>query len=254
MKQAFESTFRVPFSSLLFIPALLLLMWMELVLITMLVYQFTRDSFINRSQLSLLLPVVMIGFGIWTSYQAFRQNQNRFEQRMNCSIRPILPTDEAFLWEMLYRSLNPATSNQTVISFLRGVGEPPEINHYLENWGRSNDYGVVAIDQSNRQLMGAAWFRLLTGGEKGYGYVSDRTPELVMAVAPKYQDIEIEMRLLIHLLAVAKKRFSSVSFRVSPQKRGWRSYQLLGFRVISKTRTSVVMQKDLHTEQSLSLK
>ena len=55
------------------------------------------------------------------------------------------------------------------------------VYRYVANWGRRGDAGFVAFDGLNPY--GAAWYRLFTEKEPGFGFVDERAPELTIAVA-----------------------------------------------------------------------
>lgn len=194
---------------------------------------------------SLSVLYIFVLFYLWRFYRLLQQWQEHIKGRKSYSIRPIVPTDEGFLWEILYQSFYPFPSKA---SKLQRMPETFPISQYLKDWGKPDDCGFIAIDTRTRQPIGAAWFRLLTGDEKGYGYVDDRTPELMIAIHPEYQHLAIELCLLNHLLLAAKKRFESLSVQVSPGKPGWSSCPILGFKIVGETGTSQTLQKDLRTE------
>ena len=51
----------------------------------------------------------------------------------------------------------------------------PELARYLQDWGRPGDTAVLAIDLDGDVRLGAAWYRLMTSEEPGYGFVDDGT-------------------------------------------------------------------------------
>ncbi len=63
----------------------------------------------------------------------------------------------------------------------------PELARYLEGWGRQGDTAVLAVDLDGGRRLGAAWYRLMTSEEPGYGYVDDSTPEIALAVVPDHR-------------------------------------------------------------------
>jgi hypothetical protein len=100
------------------------------------------------------------------------------------TMRLLEPSDEAILNEMLYHAI-----------FVPTGGKPPhpdvvntlELKKYVEGFGQAGDVGYVAFKCS--ESIGAAWLRLWTRENKGYGYVNDETPELTVAVVPTWAGV-----------------------------------------------------------------
>lgn len=155
-------------------------------------------------------------------------------------IRPLTPTDEPFLWEMLYLAIY-VPPGETPPD--RDIVHRPEIARYARNWGRPDDGGFFAIDAANQKPIGAAWLRLLTGENMGYGYVDDATPELTIAVLPEYRGKGVGTRLLTCLLDAAQTRYPSVSLSVSADNPALRLYRRMGFEVVTRSGLSVTMRK-----------
>jgi ribosomal protein S18 acetylase RimI-like enzyme len=160
---------------------------------------------------------------------------------VNWVIRAVAPSDEAFLWEMLYQAIHVPPGAETSS---RDVLLQPEIRRYMDNWGQPDDLGFVAVNPASSNLAGAAWLRLLTGAKKGYGYVDDATPELTVAVLPEFRGRGVGTRLLNHLLETAQNRYPSVSLSVSPGNPALRLYQRLGFETIGMCGASQVMKRE----------
>lgn len=157
---------------------------------------------------------------------------------MSYLIRPIVSSDEFFLWEMLYQAICVPPGIEPPG---RDILRRPEIERYLRGWGRTHDFGLVAVDATTSMRIGAAWWRLLTGGEKGYGYIDDETPELTVAVVPKRRQ-GVGTQLLGQLIDVVQHRCLSLSLSVSPANPGARLYQRLGFEIVGTCGTSIVMK------------
>ena len=51
----------------------------------------------------------------------------------------------------------------------------PKLTGYLESWGRPDDTAVLDVDVECGGKWGAAWHRLVTSEEPGYGFVDDYT-------------------------------------------------------------------------------
>jgi len=95
--------------------------------------------------------------------------------------RSLTPADEALLRDYLYLAVFVPPGEPPLP---RGIVELPEIARYVDGWGRDGDQGVLALDRDNGRDLGAAWLRLWTKGDTGYGFVDYKTPELSMAVRP----------------------------------------------------------------------
>jgi GNAT superfamily N-acetyltransferase len=61
----------------------------------------------------------------------------------------------------------------------------PELAHYVTDWMRPGDAGVIAIEEGIPA--GAAWWRHFSSVGPGYGYVADDVPELGMAVLEPFR-------------------------------------------------------------------
>jgi dimethylargininase len=160
---------------------------------------------------------------------------------LEITIRPILPTDVSFLWEMLYQAIYipPGESNPQ-----RDILQRPELARYVRNWGRVGDLGFLAIDLASQKPIGAAWIRLFTAEARGYGYVNDQTPELTVAVLPEYRWVGVGTRLIHELLARVSADYPAVSLSVDPGSPALRFYKHLGFKQVGKSGTSVTMMKE----------
>lgn len=148
---------------------------------------------------------------------------------MDYSIRPLTEQDEPFLWQMLYEAAHlEEEGNLTVQDTMNN----PDLAKYVKDWGRKDDSGFVAILESSNQPVGAAWLRLLTGGNKGYGYVNEQTPELAIAILPQYRNKGIGTQLLTHLLAAAKTSYPSISLSTRATNPAVSLYKRFGWKVL----------------------
>ena len=151
------------------------------------------------------------------------------------SIRPLTAGDEPILWEFIYHAVHvPADQPPPPRD------HPPAGNKSVRRrWGRPEDEGVVAYD--GESPIGAAWLRLLTGTDKGYGYVDDDTPELTIAVAPGHRGQGVGSRMLTALLEGAGSRYPAVSLSVTADNPAGRLYHRLGFVVVREAGSSLTM-------------
>ena len=154
-------------------------------------------------------------------------------------IRPLAQEDAHCLWEMLYQAVHVPEGAEPPS---REIVYSPELAHYVAGWGRDGDIGYLAVDAAGL-LVGAAWLRLLTGADRGYGTVDDATPELSVAVVPDCRGQGIGKRLLSALLDAAADRYDAVSLSVQADNAALRLYRRLGFEVIEDGGTWFTMRK-----------
>jgi ribosomal protein S18 acetylase RimI-like enzyme len=158
-------------------------------------------------------------------------------------IRLLSSSDQAFLWEMLYLSLHVPEGGQP---FAREVLDQPEIRRYVEGWWRPGDLGFAATELSAGEIVGAAWLRVFTEAEPGYGYIDDKTPELAMAVLPHHRGRGVGSALLGQLLELAATVYRSVSLSVSLSNPAVQLYRRMGFEQVSTRGGSLTMIKSLN--------
>jgi GNAT superfamily N-acetyltransferase len=155
-------------------------------------------------------------------------------------IREASSSDEPFLREMLYYSLYVPDG---VDPFDRGITTRPEIAKYVDGWGRSGDLALIAMDAISNESVGAAWMRIFTAPEKGYGYVSDNIPELGIAVLPQNRGHGVGSALLLRLVEMASELYDAVSLSVSADNPARRLYERVGFERVGTCGDSVTMLK-----------
>jgi ribosomal protein S18 acetylase RimI-like enzyme len=157
-------------------------------------------------------------------------------------IRRLTLADEHFLWEMLYIALYVPPGEAP---FPKEIVREPEISKYVRHWGNRGDTGFVAVDASSLLPIGAAWVRVFTAGNKGYGYIDDETPELSIAVLPEFRVKGIGTDLLRHLIEEVRLRHRALSLSVSSDNPALRLYQRLGFVIVARSGSSLTMKKQL---------
>lgn len=158
------------------------------------------------------------------------------------SISPLTKAEAGFLLEMMYHAIYVPEGAEPLP---RSIMKKPEIIRYVENWGRKDDTGFIAIDEVKQCEVGAVWVRLLTGENRGYGYVNDATPELSIAVIPEYRDRGVGTKLLTRLLKEAEGRWESISLSVTLDNPAVRLYRRFGFESVCTSGDSLTMIKRL---------
>jgi len=149
------------------------------------------------------------------------------DETMN--IRPATQHDVGFLKAMLYEAArwDPTWPREP----LEQVIEEPSIRRYHEAWGRPGDSGVLG--ELEGDPVGAAWYRLFTAEQPGFGFVDAQTPELSIGVAPLHRRKGIGGMLLRAAMARARADgFQTLSLSVAADNRARALYQRAGFAKI----------------------
>ena len=100
------------------------------------------------------------------------------------NIRPATKDDAEFLRTMLYEAArwNPDWPRESIEEFL-GRAHAPPLPRGLGARGRRRRRSR----RSTAEPVGAAWYRVFTEEEPGFGFVNEKTPELSIAVAPLHR-------------------------------------------------------------------
>ena len=125
----------------------------------------------------------------------------------------------------------------------RGADELP-VWRYVRGWGRPGDTGLIALEGPNP--VGAAWYRLFTADEPGFGFVDEQTPELTIAVVPSRRARGHGGELLRGLLERARRAgYRAVSLSVEAQSPAVALYERHGFERVEERDGSLVMRATL---------
>jgi ribosomal protein S18 acetylase RimI-like enzyme len=149
------------------------------------------------------------------------------------------PQHEPLLREMLYLAVFvPQGETPPPPSIVA----QPELARYVNSWGRPGDDGVIALAPDSYPI-GAAWLRLWSEDDRGYGFVDVHTPELSVAVRAEFRSHGIGTRLLQEMLRRADETHESVSLSVSVQNPAVRLYERLGFEAVCINEASMTMRR-----------
>lgn len=134
--------------------------------------------------------------------------------------------DQDFLWEaQCHAALLDWKENP-----IATVQSNPILARYVEGWGRVGDIGVMAEHED--KFVGAAWCRLFEKVAPGWGWIDEETPELSVAVLPKFRNNGVGTSLLMRLLEVTGQKYNVTSLAVRSKNPALRLYLRLGFRVL----------------------
>ncbi len=158
------------------------------------------------------------------------------------TIRPTTGEDEPILTDMLHLALYVPPDEPPLT---REALQIPVIARYVRGWGRPGDLGVIAEASEDGTVMGAAWMRLFTEAEPGFGFVGPTTPELAIAVAPDHRGMGLGGTLLDRLEKLARPRYGALSLSVTKTNPAVRLYRRAGFVAVEAHGDSLTMMKRL---------
>lgn len=124
------------------------------------------------------------------------------------TIRLATSTDEPILWQALFEAAHMADEGHTAI---QAAKDRSDLARYVVGWPLPGDLGVIAVDPASDQPVGAAWVRLLTGDQRGYGWVDDTLPELAIGLLPGYRSNGIGTALLTELIRLTQAVHPGIS-------------------------------------------
>jgi GNAT superfamily N-acetyltransferase len=117
------------------------------------------------------------------------------------------------------------------------------VYRYVQNWGRPGDAGVLALDGAHPA--GAAWYRLFTERQPGFGFVDERTPELTLAVVPARRGRGTGREMLTALLDRARvDGYDAISLSAAKEQTSY--YGGFGFQAVHETPYAVTMRLPLN--------
>lgn len=138
---------------------------------------------------------------------------------------------------MLYQAIFVA--DKTIV-LPREIIEEPELRIYIQDFGKTGDYCLVA-EQSGK-LLGAIWVRFINA----YGFVDNETPELSMAVLEEHRGNGIGEKLLSAMIERLKdKQLKQVSLSVDRENYAYGFYIKHGFANYLESEDSITMTKEL---------
>ncbi len=154
--------------------------------------------------------------------------------------RPATDADVDFLRTMVAEAVNWRESPDFDSSIL----ESPELAHYVDDWKRVSDFGIVAERQG--RPAGAAWARLFSAADPGYGYVADNIPEVSLAVSSGSRGEGLGTALLEALISEARRRgLPAISLSVEDGNRARGLYERYAFAVVGREGNSDTMMLGL---------
>jgi [ribosomal protein S18]-alanine N-acetyltransferase len=163
---------------------------------------------------------------------------------MRAHVRPTMrdQNDARFLREMLYEA---AAWRPGYTRPFAEVLSDPALSRYVEGWGRAGDVGLIAEDEAGARV-GAAWYRLFTDDEHGYGFLSPSIPEITIGVSRAVRGRGIGTTLLAALIECARQSgHPALSLSVEEDNPAVRLYERLGFLRVGQVANAWTMRLEL---------
>ena len=152
-------------------------------------------------------------------------------------IRRATAEDTSFLSEVLAVA---ADWRREAPRLMTVVLAEPALARYVTDWPREGDVGFIAEDATI--AVGAAWWRMFTSRDPGYGFIDEFTPELSIGVLYRARRRGIGTRLLHALIDEAQRSaLPALSLSVEPDNPAASWYRRLGFEEVSRAGGSVTM-------------
>ena len=125
-----------------------------------------------------------------------------------------------------------------------GAVEDSSLWRYVAGWGRRGDSSVIALEGGFP--IGAAWYRMFSRDEPGFGFVDERTPEVAIAVVPSRRGHGIGSELLDALIALAKGQgYAGLSLSVADESPAMHVFEKHGFEKVEQADGSWTMRLNL---------
>lgn len=156
---------------------------------------------------------------------------------MNYKIRKIKSGEYKILDDFLYEAI---FIPEGIKPPPKSIIEKPELQVYIEDFGKKNDYCLVA--EINSKIIGAVWVRIMDD----YGHIADNIPSLAISLYNEFRGHGIGTALLDSILSLLKsENYEKVSLSVQKENYAYRMYLKAGFEVIDENDEEYIMVCDL---------
>lgn len=154
---------------------------------------------------------------------------------MNYNIRKLRENEQEILAEFLYEAIYIP---EGVEAPSKDIIEQPELQLYISDWGKDDDYCLVAeVDDS---VVGAVWARIMND----YGHIDDATPSFAISLYKEYRGMGIGTELMKKMLFLLKENgYEKASLSVQKANYAFKMYRKLGFEVIGESEEEFLMVK-----------
>lgn len=124
----------------------------------------------------------------------------------------------------------------------RSIINQPELQLYISDFGRKDDYALVA--EMDGKIIGAVWTRIMND----YGHVDDETPSFAISLYREYRGFGIGTKMMEQMLSVLKNEgYKKASLAVQKKNYAVKMYQRLGFEIVDQNEEEYIMVKKIIT-------
>ncbi len=118
----------------------------------------------------------------------------------------------------------------------KSIIEQPELQIYIEDFGKADDLCLVAEIQE--KIVGAVWVRIMND----YGHIDDETPSFAISLYEEYRNLGIGTALMQAMLKLLKsKGYKQASLSVQKANYAVNMYRKTGFEVIDENEEEYIM-------------
>lgn len=123
---------------------------------------------------------------------------------------------------------------------LKSIIEQPELQVYIENFGKKDDYCLVA--ETDNKIIGAVWSRIMDD----YGHIDNNIPSLAISLYRDFRGQGIGTALLESMLLLLKSvGYEKVSLSVQKENYAYKMYRKAGFETVDENDEEYIMLCDL---------
>lgn len=142
------------------------------------------------------------------------------------TVRTAVAADKPILAAAAFEAMNwNGTSRFTLEEFETN----PDHSRYLAGWPQLGDFGAVA-ESDDATPVGAAWCRIFSEDNAGYGFVAEDIPELTIGVLPGHRGKGAGTALMETLIAAGRLRgLRAISLSVEDGNQARALYERMGF-------------------------
>lgn len=152
---------------------------------------------------------------------------------MTYYIREIKPNEyqvlEDFLYEAIFIPEGVEMPPRTIIN-------QPELQIYIENFGKKDDHALVA--EMDGRIVGAVWTRIMND----YGHIDDRTPSFAISLYKEARGQGIGTDLMKQMLCLLREKgYKQASLSVQKINYAVKMYQRTGFEIVDENDEEYIM-------------